>query len=464
MKILVHRQRSDGQVQTLTKENSVRTVLYAEEGYVLMRDEGDTKKMPYRAEEEEGIAKASQKNRAEKNEISEIILKEAMIQPPLEYREMKNKRYKAKRKIIDAVIALLVAMIILAVSTIVRTWQYMSYSVLVTNTKEKEETLSFEYCGVDKNILKYSLDSASMRDRNYNTIWNISYKMQCPTIAVCKKTIAIYDKNGTDICICNATGKIGNISVKMPIVKATVGRQGVVAVIMEKGDNTWIQSYDKSGCAILTIETTMDSLGYPMDLSLSDDSMLLGVSYLYFENGMPRSRICFYNVGNVGQKQIDNRVCEYEYSNIIIPQLEYLDRHTCIAFQEDGFTIFEGVKIPKEYKKITIDREIVSTFYDQSHIGLILNNEDSETAFQLIVYNKNGREILRENMNFEYQEIELVGNQIVMYNKSTFCVCSLSGMEKFKGGFKDLPRKFFPIKQNRFVMITQDGCNLIKLR
>ena len=200
-----------------------------------------------------------------------------------------------------------------------------------------------------------------------------------------------------------------------------------------------------------------------MDLSLSDDGMLLAVSYLYFENGTPKTRIYFYNFGSVGQNQMDNRVSGYEYSDTIIPQLEYLDSSTCVAFREDGFTIFGGAQIPEERKEITVDQEIVSTFYDESHIGLVLNNEDSEKAFQLIVYNKNGREILREDTDFAYQEIELVGNQIVMYNKSAFCVYNLSGIEKFNGSLNDLPRQFFSIGQNRFVLITEDSFNLIKL-
>ena len=282
-------------------------------------------------------------------------------------------------------------------------------------TDTKEDTLSFEYCSVGERILKYGVDSATMTDRNNNTIWNVSYTMQSPAVAVCGSTIAIYDKNGTNICICDETGQIGTVSANMPIVKATVARQGVVAAIMEDGDNTWIQYYDKSGSNISTIKTTIDSPGYPMDLSLSDDGMLLAVSYLYFENGTPKTRIYFYNFGSVGQNQMDNRVSGYEYSDTIIPQLEYLDSSTCVAFREDGFTIFGGAQIPEERKEITVDQEIVSTFYDESHIGLVLNNEDSEKAFQLIVYNKNGREILREDTDFAYQEKELVGNQIVMY-------------------------------------------------
>ena len=478
------------QNRKLTEEEPVRPSgkpAGADGRHVPMPDGGDTEEASYRARGDAGTEKASPKDRLEEIEIPEVMLEAAMTQEQPARRDMKSKRkkrpekkqrdegvvhslkeykdklssYRTKKWIRYAVIALLVLVIVLVVSTTVRNWKYTSYSVLVTDTKE--DTLSFEYCGVGERILKYGVDSATMTDRNNNTIWNVSYTMQSPAVAVCGSTIAIYDKNGTDICICDETGQIGTVSANMPIVKATVARQGVVAAIMEDGDNTWIQYYDKSGSNISTIKTTIDSPGYPMDLSLSDDGMLLAVSYLYFENGTPKTRIYFYNFGSVGQNQMDNRVSGYEYSDTIIPQLEYLDSSTCVAFREDGFTIFGGAQIPEERKEITVDQEIVSTFYDESHIGLVLNNEDSEKAFQLIVYNKNGREILREDTDFAYQEIELVGNQIVMYNKSAFCVYNLSGVEKFNGSLNDLPRQFFSIGQNRFVLNTEDSFNLIKL-
>ena len=162
----------------------------------------------------------------------------------------------------------------------------------------------------------------------------------------------------------------------------------LLAAILEDGENTWIQYYDQTGESISVIRTTIDSPGYPMDLGLSDDGTLMAVSYLCFENGQPKTRLFFYNFGSVGQNMMDNQVSSFEYDDILVPQVEYLGGSTCVAFREDGFTVFGGSQIPEERAEITVTQEIASTFSDSSHIGLVLKNED---GFQILVYDTAGR-------------------------------------------------------------------------
>ena len=105
----------------------------------------------------------------------------------------------------------------------------------------------------------------------------------------------LYDKSGTTIVVCDETGQIGTVSTTLPIQKAEVAEQGVVAAILEDGDSTWIQYFDQQGEMIASFRTAMDATGYPMDLSLSSNGMLLGVSYLKMENGVPKTELNFYN-------------------------------------------------------------------------------------------------------------------------------------------------------------------------
>lgn len=377
-----------------------------------------------------------------------------------EYKE-KLLAYRKKKWFRGLLIALLVLIVTLIIALTVRNWKYTSYTSIVTDAKE--DTLSFDYCRVGDQILKYGVDSASLTDRDNRVIWNVSYTMNAPAVAVCQDTAAIYDKNGTGIVICDQSGQIGSVSANMPIVKAEVAKQGVVAAILEDGENAWIQYYDQTGAMISTIKTTVDTPGYPMDLGLSEDGMLMAVSYLYFENGMPKTRLYFYNFGNVGQNQMDNRVSSFEYNDLLMPQVDYLDGSTCVAFREDGFTLFGGSQIPEVKKEITVNQEIVSIFHDDSYIGMILENEDGGSAFLLEVYDKNGREVLSREVDFPYQNIEIADRQVVLSNRSGFCVYALSGVEKFNGSLKGLAQEFFSIGKNRYVFITEDSFNIIKL-
>lgn len=49
----------------------------------------------------------------------------------------------------------------------------------------------------------------------------------------------------------------------------------------------------------------------------------------------------FYNFGDAGQNKEDNIVAEYQYENIVIPQIIYLDNTTAVAFGDNGYSIFK---------------------------------------------------------------------------------------------------------------------------
>ena len=386
--------------------------------------------------------------------------KEAITRSLQEYKK-KLMNYRTKKWIRYGAIVLAVVIAALIVTNVIRNWQYTSYSVILTDTRE--DVVSYDYCSLNGNILKYGAGGATLVDRNNQTIWSVSYSMQSPAVAICGSTVAIYDRSGTGICICDESGQIGAVSTSAPIVKVDVAAQGVVAAILEDNENTWIQYYDQSGESISMTRTTMDSPGYPMDLGLSGDGTLMAVSYLCFVDGQPETRLYFYNFGSVGQNMMDNQVGSFEYGDTLIPQLEYLEGSTCVAFRENGFTVYGGAQIPEERAEVTVSQEIISTFYNSSYIGLVLQNDDSENEFRVVVYDTAGREVLQQDTNFSYRSIEIADGQVVMSNQSQLCVYSLEGVEKFNGSLEQAAQQLFSIGQNRYVMITEEGLNIIRL-
>jgi hypothetical protein len=387
--------------------------------------------------------------------------RESLAQSLQEYKE-KLMNYRTRKWLRYGAIALAVLAAVLIAGAVVKNWKYSSCSVILFDTEE--DVISSDYCSIGGNILKYSPSGAVLADKSNRTIWSVSYSMQTPTVKDCGDTVAIYDRNGTTVCICDGSGQIGAVSTDAPIIKADVAAQGVVAAILEDNENTWIQYYDQNGESISMIRTTIDSPGYPMDLGLSDDGTLLAVSYLCFENGQPKTRLYFYNFGSVGQNVMDNRVSSFEFGDILVPQIEYLSGNTCVAFREDGFTLYGGALIPEERAAVQVTGEILSTFYDSGHVGLVLSESDSGTGVQIVVYDTEGREVFRQESDFSYRSIELKDGQIVMSNQSEMCVYSLEGVEKFRGSLGQAAREVFSVGQNRYVMITEDGLNVMKLQ
>lgn len=373
-----------------------------------------------------------------------------------------NLVYRGRKQIYWGLVGLIVLIVATISGIVARNWKYHSYKELVTSVNE--DTLSAAYENINGKILKYGVDSAMLVDHNNDMLWTVSYEMNAPEVVKRGNTFAIYDSKGTSILICDEQGKIGEVSADKPIVKIKIAKQGVVAAILEDGQNTWIKCYTKEGSEIATLKTTFTNPGYPMDIGLSETGTLLTVDYLYIDNGTPVSRIAFYNFGTVGQNQKDNLVSETEYRDKIVPEVDYMDAKTCVAFREDGFTLFTGGQIPAEDVKVDVKQNIVSTFHDSEYIGLILQNKGSEKEYVISVYNKNGREILNKEIDFRFQSVELNSDQIIFSSKNEFCVYSLQGVEKFRGDLEVPASEFKGFGRNKYLYVTEDLFKIIQLK
>ena len=86
---------------------------------------------------------------------------------------------------------------------------YDDYEVI--NSVERADTQGTrfeEFCG---NILKYSNDGAFYTDRDNELIWNQTYEMSDPRLAMCDDYLTIYDRKGTMLYILTPAALQGSI-------------------------------------------------------------------------------------------------------------------------------------------------------------------------------------------------------------------------------------------------------------
>ncbi len=365
------------------------------------------------------------------------------------------------RAITYIIIAVVMAVAVIVGVMVARNWKYRDWRVL--RSEKQEETRSSFYADVNGSILQYSTDGARLQDRQGGEIWNISFSMQDPTLIRRGNTLALYAKRGTEIMVADRTGKLGSFTTGLPIVKATVSEQGNVAAILEDDSNAWIGYYAKDGTAIAAVRTSMDAPGYPMSVSVSPDGELMAVSYLSFADGVQKGVVHIYSFGKSGQNQMDNRIAEFEFGQTIVPEVAFLDDRTCVAFRDNGFTVYEGTKVPKAVREVDLDREIRSVFYDSSHIGLLLSG-DEEGTWRMQVYNRSGGEMLQEPVSFPYTGVEIRDSEISLYNGPMLSVYSLNGTEKFNGSYSGDPKYAFAIGKHRYVFVNDSGFDVVQLR
>lgn len=379
---------------------------------------------------------------------------------------MEKTRRPVRRKSRSALIrrylltALIVAGAAAAVLFFARSRKYSGYRVL--RTERQEDTSSSRYGNLNGYILQYGTDGARLRDRQGEELWNVSFSMKDPQLVTCRNTAAVFDKNGTTVVVLDRDGKRGEFTAGQPLFKACVSEEGNVAVIQEDDSNAWIEYYSQSGTRIASVKTSMDNPGYPLGLGLSPDGELMAVSYLSFKDGIQKGIVHIYSFGSAGQNQMDNRIGAFEFSQRIVPEVDFLDNKTLAVFRDNGFTLYEGAKVPKAVKDVNFDREICSVFHDDSHIGLILTGKEEDT-WEICLYNRSGRQLFSGTTDFPYSVAELYGGEISLYNQAALRVYNLDGKVRFDGTLEPEPREVFAIGKHRYAAVGELGVDVIQL-
>ena len=370
----------------------------------------------------------------------------------------RHKRNAVKRTIITAVA---VVAAIAAVGFYMEKRSYHNYKIV--QSSEQEDVISTSYVEMDGDILRYSPDGVSLVSDKMNTLWSETYQMQNPMADVNGTRAVIADKDGTELEIYDKSGKTGSVTTSYSIIKARVSKSGMVAAILDGGDDTWINFYSTDGSLIAENQTKVDDPGYPLDVAVSDDGVVMMVTYQFVEGSDTTSYVAFYNFGDVGQNEDDRIVSGYKYEGVVVPQIQYLDNNQSVALKDNGFTLYQGSQIPKEVKTVKVDQEIVSTFFDNDMIGLVFKNDSKDKQYTMEVYTTDGKLKFQQDFNIPYTTIRLSGGNILMYNSSQMCVMNSRGVQKYMGSVDGTIKDFFKIGWNRYMLVLDSGVDVIKL-
>lgn len=356
--------------------------------------------------------------------------------------------------------ALIVAAVLL-IFLYVEKRSYHNHRILLTS--DQEDIISTNYVEMDGKILRYSPEGASLITKKMEPVWSDIYEMQNPVADVNGSKAVIADRDGTSLHIYDKAGKTGSVTTSYAIVKAKISERGLVAAILDGGDDTWINFYSSDGSLIAENQTRIDDPGYPLDVAVSDDGVVMMVTYQFVDGGETTSYVAFYNFGDVGQNEEDRIVSGYTYEGVVVPQIQYLDNDQSVAMRDDGFTLYKGKQIPKENKTVKVDKEIVSTFYDDECIGLAFKNDDKNKQYTMEVYTTGGKLKFKKDFNIPYTTIKMSGGNILLYNSSQLCVMNSRGVEKYFGTVDGTIKDFFKIGMNRYLLVLDSGVNVIKL-
>lgn len=325
-----------------------------------------------------------------------------------------------------------------------------------------------DYTGFGNRILRYGRDGAVCYDRTGEVVWNQSFEMKKPIVDISGGYAVFADQQGYTMYICDASGCVGNVTTNWPITRVQVASQGVVAAILENTRSNQIVFYDKNGTALdIQLKTLIDEYGYPMDIGISPDGQQLAVAYIYMDAGSMMNKVVFYNF-EVGKNRQDRVVGIFmEYQNAMVGEVTFLGNEYACAFADDrvDFYSLKNALSPELAQSVTYDgRNILSVFHSDSHAGVVVEGDGSDSTRQLYVYNAAGQELFMKPVAMAYNHVEFSGDYVLVYNDTNCLIYDMGGAQIYQGSLEGTISKCIPISRSRLFQVGGQVLSELELK
>ncbi len=317
--------------------------------------------------------------------------------------------------------------------------RYESYRVAWEKQVPASENGFAGYEAFGSNVLKYTKDGASYIDSRGKIVWSISYQMKSPVCYVNGSYAVIADRQGNSLYICNQEGQRGQAETTLPILRASISAHGVTAVLLEDSTASYISFFKEDGSELdWLIKTVMSKSGYLLDVSLSPEGTQVMVSNVYLQDGIMGNRVAFYNFSEYGKSYPDRLVGGFEeMKDSVIPRVRFLDEDHACAFGNGqiGFFSLENQTSPALSAHIKLEEELKSVCYSDQYVGVIVENPEGESDYRLDVYSAGGKLKFSKPVSFQYKEIDIDGDMVILYNENSCEIYNMSGKCRFSGSF-----------------------------
>ncbi|MDO4633396.1 MAG: DUF5711 family protein [Eubacteriales bacterium] len=381
--------------------------------------------------------------------------------------DLSEKLRQHQRKMRIRTAAVVAGVIVLAAGVITYRYVRVFHNYTILSTVENSEDAVTQYVSMGNNALKCSPNGVTCVDKSGKVLWNTSFTMKEPLVDSSDSITAVADRRGSNVYLFDKNGQLGTFDAEYTIVKMHVSSQGVVALILEDGDTTWVNMYNSQGEVLVKNRTSMAESGYPIDMDISSDATKMVVSFLGMDTENIVGKVVFYDFGSLGKSKTGNVVSTTEYSGHVVPQVTYLDDSYIVAYRDNGISFFSGSRVPEESVSIETEQEIISVFGDSDYVGLVQQNtsEDHDGKYLMQIYRKNGSKSTQIYFDIEYTSLKMEGDDIILYNASELEIYSSNGSHKFSGTYEKEIKNVSKLDGSRkYSVQTTDSLDEIRIR
>ncbi len=339
-------------------------------------------------------------------------------------------------------------------------------SYQVESETERSDSSNVHYTYFNKNILKYSRSGISAIDNTGRSLWNGGYEMEQPQVDTCGEFVVAADVKGKQFYVYNGKDEGTGMETTLPIVRAKVADQGVVAALLEDSDSNVLNLYNPYSTAdslLVEIPSNVSEEGYPLDFDISPDGNSIVIAYLAVSGNTLENKVSFYNFTEVGQDK-NTLVGGKSFGDSVISRIEFLGGDTVAVFHEKGFSLFERMKQPDLLCEQTFDEEIRSMACNDEYIAVVTAGGKDRENLTLHVYNLRGREELSKKITYEYSDMEIYGDEILFHSSHNCNILRMNGHDKFNCHFDSELEAVYPTANgNIYTVVDSSSIRKIQL-
>lgn len=326
---------------------------------------------------------------------------------------------------------------------------YDKYTVHSKVNRSDSNNVFYEY--YKGNILKYSRSGISEIDNEGKTLWNGGYEMKNPQVDTCGDFVVVADVDGKEFFVFNGKDEGTCIETSLPIVRAKVARQGVVAVLLKDKDSNVLNlynPYDPAQRLLVEIPTNVLEEGYPLDFDISPDGKSIVTSHLIISGGGIENKVSFYNFTEVGQDK-NTLVGGKSFGDEMIARIEFVEDDKVVVFRERGYTVFEKMRKPELVLEKNFDVGIKSVAFSSKYI-VVVTAKDGKVDNQILsLFDMKGKQKLEQKISYEYDDMKLHDEEIVFVGNRSCDILRLNGHDKFHYKFEEEIDGVFPTKSGK---------------
>ncbi len=353
-----------------------------------------------------------------------------LVNPPT-LEEVRQKKRSTRSARIKRVVTftVLAAMTLYGTYLLVASRPYATVQKARSYKKATSDNNHFQAYG--SGIVRYSRDGVAFLNFENEEQWIWPGQFSNPVMDMAAGAFAVADGGGNTIQVFTQKGLKGEIETNLPIEKISVSGQGIVSVILKNELSPQVITYDAVGNVLVENQVSTESLGYPIALEMSQDGTVLMVSYLHTADGNLSSKVVYYNFGEPGKAEKNHVVGMEEFEDTVIPEVYFMNDKISVAVSDHSFIVYEGAQTPKQKVEVEIEQQIKSAFHSDKYIGFVLLNQE-KSGYEVQLYDTSGRKVMTREISSEYANVEMSGDEIILYEGSRCCIITTTGIQRLK--------------------------------